>query len=218
MSIKRIIAFILSLLMIYGGGYIAFFGIQNYLLYSGVERDFDNMEYTQLQPNLNIKGYIRSLDEWLLCDSIPESFLGFPLYKGKQRNYYMIQLVDGAPLEQRKYCVVAISGDDDLKAAEALLDDPSAPPIEFRGIVLPMSDAVYKKLKERLEEIYDTDFNIYMHANVSKYIVPYQIRFKQNTNDDYLMPVIAGTAAAIAGLALFIVLSVSTYRKKHMYD
>ena len=96
--------------------------------------------------------------------------------------------------------------------------DPNAPRFEFRGIALDMSMDVYGKFQDYLHKVYNTEFNIYVNANVSHNLVPYIIFVKGKKDDNFLAPIIAGVACAVIGTGLFILLAVRTYKRNHMYD
>ena len=79
---------------------------------------------------------------------------------------------------------------------------------------MDMSDAIFQLFRDYLWEVYDTDFNIYSHKNVSDNLVQYTIFLSSDTADNYIVLIIAGGVCAVVGVALFVLLAVRTYRKK----
>lgn len=225
MSIKKIILLVILAISAYVGGYIAVFGVLNYSLYSTTERTFYNQSSEELQRNLNIKGSIETVTKLIGKTSVSMNYGGVGIGTGKMRYYYAMPISYSEDPAGQKYCVIATSDPEDIKALENLMKDkpvpldPNAPRFEFRGIVSEMSQDIHKKLTEYLWEVYDTDFNIYMHHNVQGNIAPYIIYVKGDKSDvSLLVPIIVGGAVTLVSIALFVLILVLTHRKKHMYD
>lgn len=222
MSIKRIFAFVLILLLVYGGGYVFFYGMKQYMLYSGAERDFNYMSAGELQSKLNVKGNVETVTSLLDTEYTSSDFLGIPIKAG-ERKYYALPIGYQEEKKYQQYCVIAVTKNEDIEAIEKLLKgaptplDPNAPRFEFRGIVIDITEDMLKRLTNYLWDVYDTEFDIY-HKNVKKNIVPYVIFVKNGGEDNYLLPIIAGGAIAVIGAGLFVLLAINTYRRKHMYD
>lgn len=223
MSIKKILAFVLLLLLAYTGVYITIYGAERYMLYSGTERDFNTMSASELQAELNIKGSIETVTYLLYTERITKELLGFPTGQ-TTRYYYVMPIGYQEDYNKQQHCVIAVSNKKDVEAVEKLMKngpvppDPNAPRFEFRAMVLDMPTDLYGKFKDYLYEEYDTDFDIYFHANVSKNLVPYVIFVKGKNDTNLLTPIIVGGVCAVVGVGLFILLAIRTYKKKHMYD
>lgn len=222
MSLKRMSLLIILILVVLAGGYILFFGVSGYVKYSGRERNFNNLKDGELLNDMLVKGDIETVTYYLGSQSIDNEVFGMSVSDSSAWYYYALPLEYHEDKEQQKYCVIAVSEAEDIKAVEALLKsfpvprDPNAPRFEFRGIVMNMNIDVHALLSEYLWEIYDTYFNIYTHANVSRYISPYTI-YVRNGKAGGIKPIIIGAAILIAGGVLLTLLCVNTYRKKHMY-
>lgn len=217
MSIKKILAFVLLLLLIYIGVYVAIYGTILYTLYSGSERNFNNMSAGELQPKLNVKGDVETVTKMLYSEHVTSDILGIPVGSAN-RYYYVMPIGYQEDPKQQQYCVIAVSDPDNVAAIDKLMKngpvprDPNAPRFEFRGIALDMSTKVYAKFEDYLHEIY------FVNANVSHNLVPYIIFVKGEIDDNFLPPIIAGGACAVIGAVLFILLAVKTYKRKHMYN
>lgn len=219
MSIKRILAFVLLAILVYGGCYVAVFGTRQYFQYSGAERTYNNMPSGQYQDMLNVSGSIdgtKKVTQLIFTEPVRREVLGFPIGRQLVRKYYILLLNPSEDKERSRYCVIAATDPDDIKQLDALKDGGSAD-FEFRGIIHDMPLTIHKILTERLQEIYDTDFNIYVHKKVEKYIVPYTIYIKNGEDDNLLLPIIAGGAAALIGAAAIVLLAINTYRRNHRY-
>ena len=222
MSIKSILAFALLLLLAYTGVYIVIYGFERYELYSGAERDFNLMSASELQPKLNLKGNIETVTYMLCTEVVTSDILGIPVGSAT-RYYYVLPIGYEEDFKNQKYCLIAVSDTKDAEALDKLKKsvpvplDPNAPRFEFRGMSLDMPEDIYHKFQNYLYEEYDTDFNIYMHANVSKNLVPYIIFVKGKNDENFLLPIIVGAVCAVVGAGLFILLAIRIYRKKHMY-
>lgn len=222
MSIKKIFLIVILILVILAGGYIVFFGIGGYMKYSGPERNFNNLRSGEILNDMLLKGDIEAVTGKLGSKHINNEAFGIRVSKASSWNYYVLPLEYHEDKQQQKYCVIAVSKAEDIKAVEALLKkrpaprDPNAPRFEFRGITMNMNIDVHGWLSEYLWEIYDTDFNIHTHANVDRYIVPYTI-YVRSGEEGGIMPIIIGAAAILVGGILLTVICVKTYRKKHMY-
>ena len=223
MSIKKILVFVLLLLFAYAGGYIAVYETERYMLYSGTERDFNKMSAGELQPKLNVKGNIETVTAMICSETVTSDIFGIPISKA-DRYYYAMPIGYQENPKEQQYCVIAVSSPNDVSAVEKLMKDvpvpldPNAPRFEFRGMALDMPRSIYTKFQDYLYEIYDTDFNIYAHANVSHNLVPYIIFVKGKNDNNLLAPIIAGGACAVICAVLFILMAVRTYKKIHMYD
>lgn len=225
MTIKRIIAFVLLAVLIYGGVYITVFGLGEYMRFSGVERGFCNRP-EDLSDGLNIKGSIETVTERLGSEDITRTVLGIPIGGKARRYYYALPLGYAEDKEDQKYCVIAVVDDKDVEALNGLLkgspapSDPNAPRFEFRGLVKNSFLDVQTSLSNYLKDVYTRDnLNpIPKLKNVNKYIAPYTIYVKTAVDDNYPITITIGLIAALVGTGLFIILAVRTYRKAHLYD
>lgn len=219
MSIKRILAFVLLAVLVYGGGYVAIYGTRQYFQYSGAERAYNGLPTGQYQNMLNVTGSIdgtKRVTQLIFTEPVRKEVLGIPIGKQLERKYYILLLNPSEDKAQSKYCVIAATDPDDIKQLEALKNGTSSE-FEFRGLMSDMPFTIHQVLTKRLQEIYDTDFNIYVHKKVEKYIVPYTIYVKHGEDDDLLLPIIAGGAAALIGAAAIVLLAVNTYQNNHRY-
>lgn len=219
MSIKRILAFVLLAILIYCGGYVAVFGVQQYFLYSGAERSFNYMTPEQYQNMLNVNGSIdgtKKVIRRIYHESVRKDILGLPIGKQLERKYYLLLLNPSEDKEYSKYCVIAATEPDAVEQLDALEEGGSAT-FEFRGLMRDMSYSIHTVLTDTLQGIYDTEYNIYNHKKVEKYIIPYTIFVKSGEDNDLMLPIIAGGAAALVGTAAIVLLAINTYRKNHMY-
>ena len=231
MSIKRILAFVLLLIMAYAGVYMVIYGVERYMLYSGTERDFNMMSASELQSDLNVKGNIETVTRRLYTESVASEIMGITVGKAK-RYYYVMPIGYEEDFDDQQYCVIAVSSPDDITAVEKLMKnkpaplDPNAPRFEFRGIALDMSNEVYQRFKTYLEDEYTDDevgvgefdiHDIIFGANVDHNLVPYVIYVKSKNDENFMLPVSIGGACIVLGVGLFILLAINTYRKKHMY-
>lgn len=222
MSLKKTFLIVILILVILAGGYIVFFGLGWYTKYSAPERDFNNLSSGDFLNDMLVKGDIEAVTGSLGSQSINNEVLGIRVSKATAWNYYVLPLEYHEDKTQRKYCAIAVSRAEDIQAVEALLKDapvprdPNAPRFEFRGITMNMNIDVRTSLSKYLWNIYDTDFNIYNHANVSRYIVPYTI-YVRSGNEGGIKPIIIGAAIVLTGGILLTVLFVNTYRKNNMY-
>lgn len=219
MSIKRIIAFVLLAILIYGGGYVAVYGARQYFQYSGAERAYNILPPEQYQNMLNVTGSIdgtKRVTQLIFTEPVRKEVLGIPIGKQLNRKYYILLLNPSEDINHRQYCVIAATNPDDIKQLDALKDGSSSE-FDFRGLIGDMPFTIHQVLTKRLQEIYDTDFNIYVHKKVEKYIVPYTIYIKHGEDDNLLLPIIAGGAAVLIGAAAIVLLAVNTYRKNHSY-
>ena len=223
MSIKKILAFVLLILLTYVGVYMAIYGAERYMLYSATERNFDLMSGSELQPNLNVKGNIDAVTHLLYTETVSSEILGIPV-GGTERYYYVLPVGYQTDRDKQQYCVLAVSEPDDIEAVGKLIkgrSDPDAPRFEFRGISMDMSDEVYHKFKAYLQNEYRDEFDLHdllFNANVDSNLVPYVIYVKGKKDTNFLTPIIAGGVCAVLGIGLFILLAIRTYRKAHMYD
>ena len=210
-------------LLAYTGGYMTVYGMHQYVLYSGTERDFDSMSASELQPKLNVRGSIETVTYLLHSENITTDILGFPIGEETQY-YYVLPIGYESDREKQRYCAIAVSNPEDIAAVEELMKsapaphDPNAPRFEFRGIVMYMSDAVYGKLKSYLQVQYGTEYDIVFPTNVSDKLVPYVIHVKGKNGGSYIIPIAIGGACFVIGAGGFVLLAVLTYRKKHRYD
>lgn len=225
MSIKKIILLVVLVMLAYAGGYTAVYGVINYSLYSTTERTFYNNSSDELKANLNIKGSIETVTTLIHKERVSMNMGGVSIPTQKTRYYYVMPISYSEDPDGQKYCVIATSNPDDIKVLEKLMKnkpvplDPNAPRFEFRGIVSDIDVNIRQKLTEYLWEIYDTDFDVFMHHNVKKNIAPYTIYVKGSKSDNgLLVPIIAGGAVMLISIALFILVLVLTHRKNHMYD
>lgn len=222
MTVKRILLLIILILVILAGGYITYFGINGYFKYSGRERDFNSLKGGDLHDDMLVKGEIPAVTAKLGKTSIDNDVFGIPVSKASAWHYYVYPLEYDNDITKRKYCVFAVSMPKDIAAADALITDkpdavdPNKPRFEFRGIVIDINYDVHAKLTQYLWNIYDTDFNIHAHANVSRYIEPYTI-YVRTDGAGGIKPIIIGAAMVLAGGVLLIVLCVATYRKNHRF-
>lgn len=226
MSIKRIIAFVLLFLLAYIGVYMVIYGVGRYTLYSGPERDLDHMSSSELQPKLNVRGSIETVTHLLYTETVVSDILGIPIGSAMQY-YYVMPIGYEKDHDKQRYCLIAVSGNDNITAVEKLMKDKPVPldanaeRFEFRGMSLSMSNELYQKFKAYLEGIYsDYEFNIHdiiFGANVNDNLVPYVIYVKGKNDSEFLMPLVVGGVCAVLGIGLFILLAIRTYRKAHMY-
>ncbi len=223
MSIKKILIFVLLLLICYTGGYIMVFGIKGCLMYSGVERDLNIMAPNELQHNLNVKGSVETTLGKLGYDHVTNTVFGIPVGKDTLRYYFLIQLGYEENIDDQKYAVLAADKPEDIELLKSLDKsepvplDPNAPRFEFRGISMDITPTIRTNMYNRLWEIYDTEYNIYNHKNVDKNIIPYAIYVKNGTDNSYLTAIIVGGSVALASAAAFAIVAVVTYKQKHKY-
>lgn len=224
-SIKMILAFVLLALLAYGGGYMAFYGLQRFTLYSGPERDMKYMSASELQNELNVKGDIETVIHLLKKENVSSDILGIPIGSA-ERYYYVMPIGYQEDQKNQQYCVIAVSDPDDVSAVKGLMKkkpvppDPNAPRFEFRGLLLDMSTDIYREFKAYLEDALsdkDSIHDILFHANVSNNLVPYVIYVKGGNDKDFLLPIIIGGACVVIGVGLIVLLAVLTYKKKHRY-
>lgn len=225
MSIKRIIAFVLLVLLAYSGVYMLIYSAEQYMLYSGPERSFDFMSGSELQPNLNVKGSIETVTELLYTESVASDILGIPTGSSTQY-YYALPIGYQEEPDKQQYCVIAVSDPVDAEAVGKLIKsdpaphDPDSPRFEFRGMAMDMPDVIYQKFKEYLQDRYHDELSIHdmlFHANVDSNLIPYVIYVKGKNDSGFLTPMIVGGACAVLGIGLFILLAVLTYKKAHKY-
>lgn len=200
-----------------------FYGLADLKLYSGRERNFNDLPVNQFREELLVKGDIETVTRYLGSKSINNEILNIRLSKSTRWDYYMLPLEYHEDETEMKYCIFAVSRPEDISAVKALQKsrpvprDPNAPRFEFRGIVTKMSLELRKLITDQLWDIYDDwDVDIYTHANVNKYIVPYTI-YVRTGMEGGLITVIIGVALMAAGTVLLAVLWVKTNRKKNMY-
>ena len=232
MSIKRILAFVLLLILAYAGVYMVIYGAERYMLFSGTERDFDLMSASELQPQLNVKGSIETVTKLVYNETVTSEIFGIPI-GSTTRYYYVVPIGYSEDYDKQQYCTIAVSGNDAISAVEKLMKekpvplDPNAPRYEFRGLALDTPNEVYVKFKAYLEHEYTNDeigigefdiHDILFGADVSYNLVPYTIFVKSKSDDKSLLPIGIGGACAVLGAGLFILLAIRTYKKAHMYD
>ena len=232
MSIKRILAFVLLIILAYAGVYMVIYGAERYMLFSGTERDFDLMSASELQPQLNIKGSIETVTQLVHTETVTSDIFGIPIGRAT-RYYYVVPIGYSEDYDKQQYCTIAVSGNDAISAVEKLMKekpvplDPNAPRYEFRGLALDTPNEVYMKFKAYLEDEYTDDeigaeeFDIHeilFGADVTYNLVPYTIYVKSKNDDKSILPIGIGAACAVLGVGLFILLAINTHRKKHMYD
>ena len=224
MSIKRIIAFVLLILLAYFGVYMVIYGYERYMLYSGPERDLDFMAGSELQPKLNVKGSVETVTKLLYTENVSSNIFGIPVGSAK-RYYYAMPIGYREDSSTQQYCVIAVSDPDDVAAVEKLMKnepaplDPNAPRFEFRGISLDTPTEVYQSFKDYLQKYYYVpEVNFYFYPNVDDNLIPYTIFVKGKNEDSLLTPIIIGGVCAVLGVGLFVLLAIRTYKKKHMYD
>lgn len=225
MTIKRIIAFVLLAVLIYGGVYITVFGFGEYMRFSRVERVFRGKP-EDLAHGLNIKGSVETVTEKLGSEDITRKILGIPIGGKAKRYFYALPLGYAEDKEDQKYCVIAVVDEKDVETLDGLLksspapSDPNAPRFEFRGYVINSYLDVQTALSNYLKDVYTRDSLIPIPKlkNVNKYIAPYTIYVKTAVDDNYPMTITIGLIAALIGAGLFVILAVRTYRKAHEYD
>lgn len=216
MSIKRIITFVALALLVYAGGYVAIYGLRGYVNFSGPERSLNNMQPQELQDNMRVKG---TLDEGFKVitklgeQDVTAEILGFPIGGQRQRVFYLLLLNPGEEDDKRQYCAVAAEDDDAARLEE--LQNGGTEPFEFTGFSIDISYDIREELTDHLRKIYTPDL-VYYVPNVEKYIIPYTI-FIMDNNNDYIIPIVAGGAAALAGVVAIVLLARNTYKKTHMY-
>ena len=225
MSIKRILAFVLLLILTYVGVHMVIYGVERYTIFSGPERSFDLMSPSELQPELNVKGNLETVTKLLYYETVSSNIMGIPIGSAKRYYYAMpIGYQENADIQQ--YCVIAVSASDDITAVEKLMKDdpvpldPNAPRFEFRGMVLDMPTELYQRFKKYLQDKYYDEEDIHdilYGAKVDRNLVPYVIYVKGKNDDNFLLPVGVGGACAVIGVGLFILLAIRTYKKAHMY-
>lgn len=216
MTTKRIFLFVILILVVLLGVYITYFGVNGYFKYTGRERDFNFLKSADFHDDMLVKGEINTVIGKLpLKMSIDNEAFGFEVSKASAWHYYVYPLVYDADIENCRYCVFAVSDPKDIAAVNALLKN-GGEPFEFRGIVMDINYEANEQLTQYLWEIYDTDFNIYAHASVRKYIVPYTI-YVRSGNAGEIKPIIVGAATLLAGGVGLIILCVNTYRKNHRF-
>lgn len=217
MTIKRILFIILLILVILLGGYITYFGINGYVKYSGRESDFNNLKGGDLHDDLLVKGHVTTMGKWLGKSDIDNDVFGIPVSDASAWHYYVYPFQNDEDKEKRKYCVFAVSRPKDIAAVEALVKNgSSAERFEFHAISMDMNYDVYHQLTEYLWDVYDTEFNIHAHANVSRYIEPYTI-YVRTEDAGGIRPIIIGAAMILVGGAVLIIYSFVIYRKEHRF-
>ena len=226
MSIKRILAFVLLIILAYVGIYMVIYGAERYMLYSGTERDFNLMSGKELQSMLNVKGSIETVTKLLHEEEITSDILGFTVGHATQY-YYVMPIGYQEDIRDQQYCVIAVSNPDDVSTVKGLMKpgpvplDQNAPRFEFRGIALDMETEVYQKFKAYLQNELRSEDNIHdiiFGAKVDDNLVPYVIYVKSKKDTNFILPISVGGACAVLGIGLFILLAIRTYKKKHMYD
>lgn len=218
MSIKRIIAFVALALFVYAGGYVAVYGLKECYKFSGAERSLNSLKPQELQHNMRVTG---TLDEGFKViarlgeQDVTKEIFGIPIGGQRQRVFYLLLLNPEEKDDNRKYCVIAADAKDDVARLEELCGG-STKPFEFTGLSVNISEGTRKRLIDYLQEIYTTDFDIYLAPNVKQYIIPYTI-YVTNKYDDSMTAVVAGGAAVLVGAAAIVLLARNTYKKTHMY-
>lgn len=197
------------------GGYITYFGINGFVKYSRRERDFNNLNGGDLHDDMLVKGYVSTMGEWLCKSDIDNDVFGIPVSDASAWHYYVYPLQDDPDKEKRKYCVFAVSKPKDIAAVNALMNGGTER-FEFHAISMDMNHEVYHYLTAYLWDIYDTEFNIHAHANVSRYIDPYTI-YVRTEDAGGIKPIIIGAATVLVGSVILIIYSVAIYRKEHRY-
>lgn len=197
------------------GGYITYFGINGFVKYSGRERDFNTLTGGDVHDDMLVKGSVSTMGKKLGRSDIDNDVFGIPISDASAWHYYVYLLQDDPDKAKHKYCVFAVSKPEDVAAVEALVKGGTER-FEFHGIALDMNYDVYHKLTEYLWDIYDTDFNIHAHANVSRYIEPYTI-YVRSEDAGGIKPIIIGVAMVLVGGAALIIYCVGIYRKEHRY-
>lgn len=215
MSAIRIFLFIILILVVLLGGYITYFGVNGYLKYTGRERDLSLLNSGDFHDDMLVKGEISRMSAYIGKTNIENEAFGIEVSKASAWYYYAFPLVYDEDIEMRKYCVIAVSDPKDITAADALLYN-GGEPFEFRGIVMDNTFDVHHWLTAYLWGIYDTDWNIYSHASVSRYMVPYTI-YVRSGSAGKVTPIYIGAAIVLVGGAGLIILSVNTYRKNHRF-
>lgn len=225
MSIKRILAFVLLLILAYVGVYMVIYGVDRYTLYSGAERNFNMMSSSELQPKLNLKGDIQTVTKMLYRDTVTSEILGIPVGKATLF-YYIMPIGYQENVDKQEYCLIAVSNPDDVTVVEKLMKDdavpldPDAPRFEFRGMALDIPTELYQRFKKYLQDKYydeESIHDILYGANVDGNLVPYVIYVKSKNDENMILPIAVGGASAVLGVGLFILLAISTYKKAHMY-
>lgn len=222
MSLKQIALIAILILVILAGGYILFFGIAEFKLYSGRERDFNSLKANEFREELLVKGDIETVTSMLGSRSIENHLFDIKVSNSSAWYFYALPLEYQENKEDQKYCVIAVNKPEDIKAVQALLKnspvprDQNAPRFEFRGIVTKMRIDVYQQLTQSLWSTYDTEFNSFTHKSVKQNIVEYTIYVRTGAEGG-IKTIIIGAAIMVAGgvpLALF---CAKIYRKKNMY-
>ncbi|MDE6733415.1 MAG: hypothetical protein K2J77_11130 [Oscillospiraceae bacterium] len=212
--------FVILILVVLLGGYITYFGVNGYIKYTGRERDFSLLKGGDLHDNMLVKGEISSVMAEIGRMSIDNEAFGFQVSKATAWHYYVYPLEYDNDITKCRYCVFAVSDPKDIAAVNALITDnpgsPNGDAFEFRGIVMDINYEANERLTHYLWDIYDTDFNIYAHANVRKYIVPYTIYVRSDSAGE-IKPIIIGAAMVLVGGVGLIILWVNTYRKNHRF-
>lgn len=220
MTAKRIFLFVILSLVVLLGIYITYFGVNGYFKYSGRERDFNTLKGGDLHDDMLVKGEITSVSKWLGKVDINNEAFGIQVSKANAWHYYAYPLQYDEDIEKRKYCVFAVSDPKDIAAVEALLtgnpDSPTGSAFQFRGIAVDINFDANERLTSYLWDIYDTDYNVYAHANVRRYIEPYTIYVRSGSAGE-VKPIIIGAAMILVGGVLLIILGVNTYRRNHRF-
>ena len=223
MSIKRIFLFVLLALVITAGGFITYFGTVDYLLFSGPTRNFNYMADGDLKNDMLIEGDIETVVRMIGTEHVSHEVLGFPIGRSETRYYYAMPLTYHIDIDRQRYCVIAVTGEDNKKALDALMKsapvdrDPSAPRFMFKALVMDMMPATYTALTDYLHEVYDTEFNIYAHKSVKKNIVQYTLYVQSGNERGGIEPIIVGGTMILGGIALMVLLGVLIHRKNHRY-
>lgn len=197
------------------GGYITYFGINGFVKYSGRERDFNSLKGGELHDDMLVKGYVSTMGTWLGKSDIDNDVFGIPISDASAWHYYVYPLQYDEDKGKRKYCAFAVSRPKDIAAVEALAKG-GAERFEFHAISMDMNYDVYHSLTKQLWDVYDTEFNIHAHANVSRYIEPYTI-YVRSEETGGIKPIIIGAAMVLVGGAALIIYCVGIYRKEHRY-
>ena len=222
MSIKKIIAIVALVLVVYAGGYVCAFSVKNYLKFAlGAERTIDYMSPSEIQSLQRVNGTIDNRYKIVIgvgdAEDVTPTLLGFPIGKHRERQDFLLLLNPDAKDEDNyRYCIIA-SSDEEIIQKLRNMQHGGEESFEFKGIVQEMPLNKHDMLTEYLGDYFSDDFDIYMRPNVQHHIVPCTILITDESSDEWILPIIIGGAAALAGTAVIIIIAVKAYRDKHRY-
>lgn len=204
--------------MVYAGGYLLFFGINDALTYNVVPKNFDYLAPSACYDGLVVRGEIYQTVGRLPRSSeyVTPSVLGIPIGKEIVRRFYMIPLGVEEDVQNQLYLLVCVSDEEDVELLESLekhrpaLRDPDAPAMKFRGTMARIDDGKYDAMVNYIMEHHTTLAGIewgvtYGDMVFRKHIVPYAVYVDNRESADY-SSIIIGGVLVVVGIALAAVL------------